>query len=113
MSLESRTSKEPSLTTEKGVYSAPAESSQIDRCTSSPFSGGSFVHFQYGFKYSIPLYLLATYTGYSRIESDRHYPEDVIVGAGLAILNSWYFTTPFSKEYALNLNNIPSILPHN
>ena len=75
--------------------------------TSSAFSGASFVHFQYGFKYSIPLYFLAAYTGYSRVESERHYTEDVLAGAGLAILNSWYFTIPYSKEYALNLNYIP------
>ena len=58
--------------------------------TSSAFSGASFIHFRYGFKYSIPLYFLASFTGYSRIYADKHYIEDVIAGAGLAILlNFW------------------------
>ena len=72
--------------------------------TSSAFAGASFVHFRYGFKYSIPLYLLASFTGYSRVESNKHYTEDVITGAGLAILSSWYFTSPYSKEYSFYLN---------
>ena len=72
--------------------------------TSSAFAGASFVHFRYGIKYSIPLYLLAGFTGYSRIESNKHYIEDVIAGAGLAILSSWYFTLPYSKKYSFYLN---------
>ena len=72
--------------------------------TSSAFAGASFVHFRYGFKYSIPLYLLASFTGYSRVESNKHYTEDVITGAGLAILSSWYFTLPYSKKYSFYLN---------
>ena len=66
--------------------------------TSSAFSGASFIHFRYSFKYSIPLYLLAAFTGYSRVESKKHYTEDVIAGAGLAIFNSWYFTTPYANK---------------
>ena len=66
--------------------------------TSSAFAGASFVHFRYGFKYSIPLYFLASFTGYSRVESDKHYVEDVLAGAGLAILSSWYFTSPYNKN---------------
>ena len=72
--------------------------------TSSAFAGASFIHFRYGLKYSIPLYLLASFTGYSRVESKKHYTEDVIAGAGLAIFSSWYFTTSYSKKYSLNVN---------
>jgi len=72
--------------------------------TSAAFTGASFVHFRYGFKYSIPLYFLASFTGYSRVESNKHYVEDVIAGAGLAILSSWYFTLPYSKKYSFHLN---------
>ena len=79
--------------------------------TSSAFAGASFVHFRYGFKYSIPLYLLASFTGYSRVESDKHYVEDVLAGAGLAILSSWYFTPSYNKNivsfgYDSNTNTI-------
>ena len=67
--------------------------------TSSAFSGPSFIHFRYGLKYASPLYLLAEFTGYSRIESKKHYLEDVIAGASLAILSSWYFTTKYDRKY--------------
>ena len=71
--------------------------------TSSAFAGASFIHFRYGLKYSIPLYMLAAFTGYSRVESKKHYTEDVIAGASLAILSSWYFTSPYSKKYSFNM----------
>lgn len=75
--------------------------------TSSAFAGASFVHFRYGFKYSAPLYMLAAFTGYSRVESKKHYTEDVIAGAGLAILSSWYFTSPYSKKYSFRMRCNP------
>ena len=71
--------------------------------TSSAFAGASFIHFRYGFQYSIPMYLLASFTGYSRIYAKKHYIEDVIVGAGIAIFNSWYFTSRYNKDYSFSL----------
>ena len=71
--------------------------------TSAAFSGASFIHFRYGLKYGIPLYCLASFTGYSRIHANKHHIEDVMAGAGIAILSSWYFTSPYSKNYSFNL----------
>tara|TARA_B100000945_G_C20276234_1_gene546407 strand:- start:193 stop:735 length:543 start_codon:yes stop_codon:yes gene_type:complete len=71
--------------------------------TSSAFAGASFIHFRYGLKYSFPLYALATFTGYSRVQSKKHYIEDVIAGAGLAILSSWYFTKPYSDKHSFSM----------
>jgi len=72
--------------------------------TSSAFSGPSFIHFRYGLKYATPMYLLAAFTGYSRIESEKHYLEDVIAGASLAIFSSWYFTSKYDKKYSFHLD---------
>ena len=72
--------------------------------TSSAFSGSSFIHFRYGLKYAAPLYLLAAFTGYSRIESKKHYLEDVVAGASLAIFSSWYFTKKYDKKYSFQLD---------
>ena len=71
--------------------------------TSAAFSGASFIHFRYGLKYSIPLYCLASFAGYSRIHANKHYIEDVVAGASIAILSSWYFTSPYNKKYSFNL----------
>jgi membrane-associated phospholipid phosphatase len=62
--------------------------------TSSAFAGASFIHKRYGWKYALPAYLGAIYTGYSRIDANRHHGQDVFAGAFLAIASSWYFTTP-------------------
>ena len=65
--------------------------------TASATAGATFVHKRYGFQYALPLYVGVIYTGYSRIHVNRHHPRDVIAGAFIAALSSWYFTTPNEK----------------
>lgn len=59
--------------------------------TSSAFSGASFVHRRYGLTYALPLYVGAVYTAYSRVHVNRHHTRDVVAGAALGMLSSWYF----------------------
>jgi membrane-associated phospholipid phosphatase len=63
--------------------------------TSAAFPGAAFIHQRYGWKYAIPAYLGAAFVGYSRVESDNHYPEDVLAGAAIGAISSFYFTTPY------------------
>lgn len=63
--------------------------------TSSAVSGAVFVHKRYGLAFAIPLYLGAIYTGYSRIQVNRHYPKDVVAGAVFGAVTSWYFTSEY------------------
>ena len=63
--------------------------------TSAAFQGASFIHERYGIKYAIYAYLGAAYVGYSRVESDNHYIEDVLAGAAIGIISNLYFTTPY------------------
>ena len=72
--------------------------------TSSAFAGASFIHKRYGLKYAVLPYIAAIYTGYSRVHSNRHYTRDVVAGATIGILSSWYFVTPYK-----NLQVIPII----
>lgn len=67
--------------------------------TSITFQAASFVHRRYGFKYSIPGYLLAGWTGYSRINATRHDGWDVLAGAVVGIGSSFIFTTPYQQEH--------------
>jgi membrane-associated phospholipid phosphatase len=60
----------------------------------------TFIHKRYGLKYAIPAYIGATFTGYSRVESDNHYTIDVLAGAAIGALSSYYFTTEF-KGYTI------------
>ena len=71
--------------------------------TSIAFQSASFFHRRYGFKYSIPAYLLAGYTGYSRIYATRHDGWDVLAGAVVGIGSTWFFTTP-RKEKKMELS---------
>ncbi len=65
--------------------------------TSAAFQGASFIHFSYGIKFAIPAYLGAAFVGYSRVEADKHYVTDVLAGAALGVLGSYFFTTPYKN----------------
>lgn len=65
--------------------------------TSSAFSGASFVHRRYGLTYALPLYVGAIYTAYSRVHVNRHHTRDVVAGAALGMLSSWYFVDEKQK----------------
>ncbi|GAB7141088.1 phosphatase PAP2 family protein [Deferribacterales bacterium RsTz2092] len=59
--------------------------------TAMAFSGATFVHKRYGLKRAAIPYLMATYTGYSRVATDKHYIHDVIAGAMIASFWTWLF----------------------
>ncbi|WP_052074511.1 phosphatase PAP2 family protein [Shewanella mangrovi] len=63
--------------------------------TSISFAAATYVQQRYGWKTSIPFYAAATYVGWSRVDSDRHYTKDVVAGALVGYLNARYFTEPF------------------
>ena len=65
--------------------------------TSSTVSSAVFIHRRYGFTYALPAYMAAAYTGYSRIHVNRHHPRDVLVGAVIGAVSSWYFVDPLEK----------------
>jgi membrane-associated phospholipid phosphatase len=56
------------------------------------FQGAAFIHRRYGFNYAAAAYLGAVFVGYSRIEADKHYLSDVLAGAAIGTLSSWFFT---------------------
>ena len=61
------------------------------------FQGATFIHQRYGFTYSIAAYLGAVFVGYSRIEADKHYLGDVLAGAAIGSLSSWFFTDHYNN----------------
>jgi len=56
------------------------------------FQGATFVHQRYGLEYAIAAYFGAAFVGYSRIQADKHYLGDVLAGATIGGLSSWFFT---------------------
>lgn len=74
--------------------------------TSTTFQSAAFIQKRYGWKYGIPAYALAGFTGYSRINADKHDILDVLAGAAIGIGSSYLFTTPYQREHMeLTLNS--------
>lgn len=77
--------------------------------TSASFQGAAFIHKRYGLKYAIIPYLGASFVGYSRIVSKKHYLHDVIAGAVIGVASSFYFTTKYKdkiiKPIVYNMQN--------
>jgi len=67
--------------------------------TSTTFQSASFIHLRYGFKYSIPAYVLAGFTAYSRIDANRHDGWDILGGAIIGVGSTLLFTTPYQEEH--------------
>ena len=67
--------------------------------TSISFHSAAFLQKRYGWKYGIPAYILAGYTGYTRIEADKHDGYDVLAGALIGIGSAYLFTTPYQQEH--------------
>jgi len=67
--------------------------------TSAAFQGAAFIQKRYGWKYGLPSYVAASFVGWSRIEdeSNKHYVSDVIAGAAIGTLSSYYFTTEYKN----------------
>jgi len=61
--------------------------------TSASFSSAAFIHQRYGYKKGRIAYLAAMYVGWSRIQANKHYTTDVLAGAALGTLSSFFFTS--------------------
>ena len=64
---------------------------------STAFVGAAFIHRRYGLKRAIPAYVAAAYVGYTRVDADRHSSEDVIAGAAIGFLSSWFLTSRYEN----------------
>ena len=53
--------------------------------TKAAFVSAAYLHRRYGWETAWPAYLAASYVGYTRVHSDKHYPIDVLAGAAIGI----------------------------
>jgi len=81
----------------------------------SAFTGAAFFQTRYGWKWGLPAYAGAIYTGWSRIHASKHYADDVLAGMSVALLFNWatvrrypgtYFPKPVqtAQGYALQFD---------
>ena len=76
--------------------------------TADAFGGAAFIQTRYGYTYGIPAYLAAILTGYSRLNSDSHYADDVVAGASIAMLSNWLFSKPLVDDVGLSATKTES-----
>ena len=62
------------------------------------FNGAEFVRKRYGWKWGVPLYSIAGWTAFARVEGKSHRPEDVIASAGIAFISNLLLTDHFEKN---------------
>lgn len=74
------------------------------RHTSLSFTSAEYMRKRYGWKYGVPAYALASFVAYSRVESRNHHAHDVIAGAAIGILSSYFFTQPY-KEWVMQVES--------
>tara|TARA_R100001369_G_scaffold28219_3_gene50710 strand:- start:37714 stop:38301 length:588 start_codon:yes stop_codon:yes gene_type:complete len=67
--------------------------------TSTVFHSAGYIHRRYGFKYSIPAYVLAGYTAASRIDSKKHDILDILAGTAIGLGSNLLFTTEYQQEH--------------
>lgn len=75
-----------------GKYSFPSGH------TASAFSGAFYLQKRYGYAYGAPAIVLASFTAYSRIASEKHHWRDIIGGVSLAAVSNYFFVNSFSEQ---------------
>ena len=63
--------------------------------TASAVSGAAFIHRRYGIKRAIIPYMMAGFTGFSRIEAEKHYFHDVLAGAAISGLFTYFLVSKY------------------
>lgn len=76
--------------------------------TAMVFHGASFIAQRYGWKYSIPAYLVSGYVAWGRVYTKRHDVWDVLAGAAIGIGSTYVFTRPFIRKHNLVIS--PAII---
>jgi hypothetical protein len=66
--------------------------------TSAAFSGAASIQRRYGWKYGSIMYAMAAYTGWSRVNANKHDYWDVLGGAAIGIGSAYLFTKPYKKQ---------------
>ena len=61
------------------------------------FAGAAFLHRRYGWRDAWWAYVLAGYTGWTRIDADEHDTGDVLGGAAVAIAWNWWQVSPWER----------------
>jgi membrane-associated phospholipid phosphatase len=62
------------------------------------FASATFIQKRYGWRPAIPAYIVASYVGWLRVETDDHDSADVVGGAAIGIISSYLLTKAFDDN---------------
>lgn len=65
---------------------------------STSFAAAATLHRRYGWKVGIPAHAVATFVAVARVEADKHFVHDVIIGAAIGEAAGWLLTTPANEN---------------
>ncbi len=68
--------------------------------TTAVFSSAAFLQSRYGSRVGVPAYLAAALTAASRVASGRHFLDDVVAGASIAMIFNWALVRPYRPRVA-------------
>lgn len=70
------------------------------------FAGAAVLQRRYGWRTAWPAWLLAAWTGWTRVDADEHDWADVAGGAAIGVVSAWMLVEPGE-----NLRIVPAALP--
>ena len=62
------------------------------------FGSAAFIQKRYGWRPGIPAYIVASYVGWLRVETDDHDVADFVGGAAVGIISSYFLTKAFDDN---------------
>ena len=66
--------------------------------TTAAFAGSEFIRIRWGNGWGIPATLAAGFVGWSRINVNKHFRDDVLAGMSNGLMWNWYMTTPANQS---------------
>jgi membrane-associated phospholipid phosphatase len=66
--------------------------------TNTAFLGAAFMQQRYGSRWGIPSYLSAIAVAYTRVYGNKHFINDTIAGASIAMISAWALVPPYESE---------------
>jgi membrane-associated phospholipid phosphatase len=67
--------------------------------TNASFTGAAFLQRRYGPRWGVPAYIVASYTGISRVVGNKHFMDDVLGGMSIALMTNWLFVEPMNDRF--------------
>lgn len=65
---------------------------------STSFAAAATLHRRYGWEVGLPAHVVATFVAAARVKADKHFVQDVIVGAAIGEASGWLFTRPVNEN---------------